>query len=246
MALSAPILQASNFGQGVFASPIVSDAFTPPPNSILFAIFAAKAFYSAVDPTPFMTITDSAGLVWTLVGGSGDTISFSTGVVVYRAEVIAPVSMTVTGTVGGGLLGYATRLAILSYTSYDPVAPVPQTFAISRGTGFPSDDGSPAWSFNISATPLPVQEAVSVIVTDGSAPSTAVEGAGWTPLDVGIFDTLVLAIEVRRGSASAVIDWAAGCTVSPAYKNNAFVFTVAPLGGGGAANGFMPTFVPGL
>ncbi len=247
MALSVAILQSSVGATGGGAVPLPSASFTPPAGSILFAVFGVLTFYSAVDPTPFMSISDSTGLVWAPVGTSGDTISFSSGIAVYRAVVgPAPVPMTVTGALGGGLASSEARLSVLSYTSFDPLTPVAQILANSRGAGFPSNDGAPAWSFNMVAPPLPTQEIVSVILTNGSTPATATPGAGWTLLDGPVTWRTIMAIETRRGSGSSAVDWLAGSTVPPAYKNNGFSFAVSPLGGGGSASAFIPAFIPGL
>lgn len=248
MALSAAILQSAVGATGVGAVPAVSASFTPPAGALLLAFFGVVTFYSTTDPTPVMTITDSTGLIWTLVGASGDTINFSSGLVVYRAVVgLAPVPMTVTGALGGGLSSSAARLSVVSYTGFKTAAPIAQVLQLNRGAGFPNNDGRGAWSYNLASPPLATSEVLACELADGSAPGTASPGAGWTLLDGYAAISKVVAIESRRGSVSPTVDWNLTAIVIPAYKNNSVTIEVAAAGGGASsAAGVMPTFIPGL
>ncbi len=225
MSLSLPNVEATGSATGSGALPITSASFTPPAFAVLFAIATVQTFFNSSDPTDDLTIADSLGLFWELVGGQGDTISFSQGTRVWRANVgAAPASMAVTVS-NTGFTPNAANLTILSYTGQNVSVPAGNPDGFLRGAGFPNDDGSGPWSFNLAVNPGVTSEVVCVLSSNASAPSSASPGSGWTEIIDNGAEFLV-AIQVRRGSASPAVDWADASSVHPTYKNVAFCFEV--------------------
>lgn len=223
--LSAVTVEATGSATGSGALPITSASFTPPAAAVLFAILTVQTFFSSGDPTPNLSISDSLGLVWLPVGAQGDTISFSQGTRVWRANTgPTPSAMTVTGT-NTGFTPNAANLTILSYTGQNPGTPATSAEGFLRGAGFPNDDGSGPWAFTLADAPAASSEVVCVLSSNASAPSSSSPGSGWT----GIVDNgaeFLVAIETRRGSVSTAAAWADASSVHPTYKNVALCFEV--------------------
>lgn len=223
--LSDVIVQATGNATGAGALPITSASFTPPAAAVLFAILTVQTSFSSADPTPDLSISDSLGLFWEPVGAQGDTISFSQGTRVWRANVgPTPAAMTVTGE-NTGFTPNAANLTILSYTGQNLAAPTTDAEGFLRGAGFPDNDGVGAWSFDLVDAPALTSEVICVLSSNASGPSSSSPGSGWT----GIVDdggTFLVAIETRRGSVSTTVDWADASSTSPTYKNVALCFTV--------------------
>lgn len=223
--LSPVSIESAGSATGSGALPITSISFTPPAAAVLFAVLTVQTFFSSADPTPDLSISDSLGLFWQEVGAQGDTISFSQGTKVWWANVGAsPAAMTVTGS-NTGFTPNAANLTILSYTGQDVSEPAGNPDGFVRGAGFPNNDGTGPWSFNLAVNPAVTSEVICILSTNASAPSSASPGSGWMEIvDAGA--EFLVAIETRRGSTSMSVDWADTSSASPAYKNVAFCFEV--------------------
>lgn len=207
-----------------------TSAFTPSNNSLLIVVCAAM--HDAGTPVMAgadITITDSAGLTWTPIVGSGTPLSWSYGIRAWSAPVTTGTSMTVTFDAGVySIIRYST--AIFDYTGYDTGTPTAGPIA---GT---DADGNGALSLTLSATPAAGDHKIGAVMVQASGGSgTVTEGTSWTEIyDTAAADWYWFQVERITGSTSTAVDWAdITATGSPADAVAIGFIVKAGSGGGG-------------
>jgi hypothetical protein len=171
---TAPLSITNHIGARTGAS--ASGSFTPANNTLLVAIVTVCQNSGATDPSADIGITDSAGLTWTPRVTIGTATSWSRGLRIFTAPVTTGVSMTVTGSLGGGRTLYTLDMQVFSLAGYDAGSPVGATasdgaLAGGAGTKTITLNGTPAASSIIIA---------GAIVNCTAASAGLTHGTGWT------------------------------------------------------------------
>lgn len=150
-------------------------SFTPSNNSLLVVIFTGQDGGGGTDT---WSITDSAGLTWTLRASYQDTTNYYYGIRIWTAPVTTGVSMTVTVTPTGGSGLYA--LSIVDVTGYNTSTPVGLT---AGAAGYQIAGGSPVtYALSMGGTTASDSIVVSSAASENYDPNPA---TGWTDVSVG-------------------------------------------------------------
>ncbi len=193
-----PLTRTNLLGQRTNTS--ASSAFTPPNNSLLVVVQCVNQQSGAIDPSPNLTLANSAGLTFTPRLNIGSSASWSRGIRIWTAPVSTGVSMTVTGGLSTGTVNTIDTF-VFAYTGYDVASPIGATASANNVA-----DGANR-TITLSGAPATDSDVIAAVINNYTGANAITHGTGWTEHYELTGGNITSQTQTRTGSADTSVLW---------------------------------------